>query len=83
MGDIVAKLRAVDHTDVEDCFFQSPLYGQAADEIDALHAQVEALRDALTRLRDPAPGVKHLPPWAYGIIVPALAKSTGSPDGQQ
>lgn len=31
--DIVARLRAVDHMSVEDCFLQSYLFAAAADEI--------------------------------------------------
>jgi hypothetical protein len=33
---IVARLRAVDHMSVEDCFLQSHLFAAAADEIDRL-----------------------------------------------
>ena len=36
MTDIVERLRAVDHSCVEDCFTQSPLFSEAADEIDRL-----------------------------------------------
>ncbi len=35
------------------------------------------LLDALKRLTSPTPGVKKLPPWAYGIAVPAIAKAEG------
>lgn len=38
MGDIVKRLRAVDHMSVEDCFLQSPLFAQAADIIERLTA---------------------------------------------
>jgi hypothetical protein len=44
--DLVKRLRAVDHLSVEDCFLQSPLYGDAADRIEAL---TEA-RDMMGRL---------------------------------
>jgi hypothetical protein len=44
--DIVARLRAVDHMSVEDCFLQSHLLSAAADEIGRLRAiiRVNALR---------------------------------------
>lgn len=41
--DIVKRLRAVDHTSVEDCFLQSYLFSYAADEIERLR---EALKGA-------------------------------------
>lgn len=43
MDDLVKRLRAVDHISVEDCFLQSPLYGHAADAIEALQARVAEL----------------------------------------
>jgi hypothetical protein len=33
--------------------------------------------EALKRLVEPAPGVEKLPPWAYGIVMPVLAKAEG------
>jgi hypothetical protein len=45
MTDIVKRLRAIDHLSVEDCFLQSPLFGNAADEIERLRA---ALRNVLS-----------------------------------
>ena len=36
MTDIVERLKAVDHLSVEDCFTQSPLFSQAAEEITRL-----------------------------------------------
>ena len=38
MTDIVKRLRAVDHMSVEDCFLQSHLLAQAADEITRLRS---------------------------------------------
>ncbi len=38
-----------------------------------LAADNARLREALERLLNPAPGVKKLPPWVYGIAKPALA----------
>lgn len=40
MGDIVERLRSIDHMNVEECFLDSYLYAKAADEI-------ERLREAL------------------------------------
>jgi hypothetical protein len=34
--ELVKRLRAVDHLDIEDCFMQSPLYAYAADRIETL-----------------------------------------------
>jgi len=45
-GKLVQCLRAVDHGSVEDCFMQSPLYGRAADRIEALEAEVAAAHEA-------------------------------------
>lgn len=36
MSDIVERLRGVDHLSIEDCFLQSPLFDQAANEITCL-----------------------------------------------
>lgn len=41
MGDIVERLRAVDHMNVEECFLDSHMFAKAADEIERLR---EALR---------------------------------------
>lgn len=45
-GSLVEKLRAVDHGSVEDCFCQSPLFTQAADEIERLRAALQGVLDA-------------------------------------
>ena len=45
MTDIVKRLRAIDHSSIEDCFMQSPLFETAADEITHLRAEVERLRE--------------------------------------
>ena len=37
--ELVKRLRAVDHLNLEDCFCQSSLYDQAADHIEALTAE--------------------------------------------
>lgn len=51
-----------------------PGYGQK--HVKEMHERIAALTSALERLRDPAPGVGKLPPWAYGVIVPALKEPT-------
>ena len=43
--DLVKRLRAVDHLDIEDCFMQSPLYAYAADLIEALTSEVGELQE--------------------------------------
>jgi hypothetical protein len=48
-SDIVSRLRAVDHTSIEDCFLQSPLFSQAADRIEALQADLAKAREALEK----------------------------------
>lgn len=45
--DLVARLRAVDHMSVEDCFLQSPLFGAAADRLEAAEARVRELEAQL------------------------------------
>ena len=49
-NDLVKRLRAVDHLSVEDCFTQSPLYGDAADCIEALEAERDLATSALMHL---------------------------------
>lgn len=51
--DIVMRLRAVDHMSVEDCFLQSHLFSNAADEISRLRA---IIRVNIIRL---SPGTSH------------------------
>ena len=43
-----------------------------ADALASLTAENDRLREALHRLINPAPGVKRLPPWVYGIARAAL-----------
>jgi hypothetical protein len=43
MSDIVERLRSIDHSSVEDCFLQSPLFEHAAKEIERLRACVREL----------------------------------------
>jgi DNA repair exonuclease SbcCD ATPase subunit len=43
--DLVKRLRAVDHLDIEDCFMQSPLYAYAADRIEALTTELSELQE--------------------------------------
>jgi len=38
--DIVKRLRAVDHSSAEDCFFRSPMFETAAAEITSLREQL-------------------------------------------
>ena len=68
--DIVARLRAVDHMSVEDCFLQSHLYASAAAEIAGLRELLrqergiaEHFREAAARaageLFEPLPGISH------------------------
>jgi hypothetical protein len=48
--ELVKRLRAVDHLDIEDCFMQSPLYAYAADRIELLattNEQLDATNEAL------------------------------------
>lgn len=45
MSDLVRKLQAVDHMSVEDCFLQSPLFGQAAAEITRLQKELDTARE--------------------------------------
>jgi len=57
-------------------------YGDEADwprmEANArLMSAAPDMLDALKRLIEPAPGVAKLPPWVYGIVVPAIAKAEG------
>lgn len=40
---LVPRLRAVDHMSVEDCFLQSHLFAQAADEIERLRAALRVI----------------------------------------
>lgn len=47
MSDIVERLRAVDHMNVEDCFVQSSLFSHAADEIEHLRTAL-ATKEAET-----------------------------------
>ena len=47
--DLVKRLRAVDHLSVEDCFTQSPLYGEAADLIEALDKACKEWADVSQR----------------------------------
>ncbi len=50
---------------------------QQADADGYLFAAGPELVDALNRIINPAPGVKKLPAWVYGIAVPAIAKAEG------
>lgn len=50
--DLVARLNAVDHMCVEDCFMQSPLFSHAATRIQELEAERDALKAALVRIQD-------------------------------
>lgn len=61
--DIVMRLRAVDHMSVEDCFLQSYLFSNAADEISRLRA---IIRVNIIRL---SPNVSHpdIDEMIYGI----------------
>lgn len=47
MTDIVERLKAVDHLSVEDCFTQSPLFSQAAEEITRLRQLLSEAEAAL------------------------------------
>lgn len=48
MSDILERLRSVDHSSVEDCFLQSPLFEDAANEIERLRKDVRRLKRALS-----------------------------------
>ena len=43
--ELVARLRAVDHMSVEDCFLQSPLFAHAADCIERLNGALVAANE--------------------------------------
>jgi hypothetical protein len=66
--DLVKKLRAVDHLSVEDCFLQSPLYGDAADRIEALEAKLAKTEKALEGCMI---GGNHLVTWLPENHLPA------------
>jgi len=51
--ELVKRLRAVNHMCVEDCFLQSPLFGHAADAIEALQARAEAAEAELADAASP------------------------------
>ncbi len=46
VGKLCERLRAVDHTSMEDCFFQSPLLDRAASTLESLAARAEAAEAA-------------------------------------
>jgi len=76
MTDLIERLKAVDHTSLEDCFAQSPLFAQAADEITRQREVIEAWKrecDKLQAERDRAE--------TTGFVAPLddkrPAKSTG------
>jgi len=56
MSDLVKRLRAVDHMNVEECFLDSHLYAKAADAIEQLQRQLaEAVaneREACAKVAD-------------------------------
>lgn len=49
--DLVARLRAVDHMSVEDCFLQSSLFAHAADRLEAAEDRVRELEAMLADQR--------------------------------
>ena len=51
---LVKRLRAVDHTSVEDCFLQSPLYAEAADRIQMLEIKNKRQRERCKIFRQAA-----------------------------
>ena len=46
------------------------------EQIAHIYPEIAGWRDALTRLVNPAPGVKALPAWVYGIVNAALRART-------
>jgi mRNA-degrading endonuclease toxin of MazEF toxin-antitoxin module len=55
MTDIVKRLRAIDHLSIEDCFLQSPLFGDAADEIERLRAALWVFADEYDKAQPTKP----------------------------
>jgi len=47
MDDLIARLEAVDHMSVEDCFLQSPLFSHAATALRAYAEREAEYRKAL------------------------------------
>lgn len=50
-SDIVERLRAVDHTSLEDCFLQSSLFAQAADRIEILETEAQCDKEYMANMR--------------------------------
>ena len=50
--DLVKRLRAIDHTSVEDCFLQSPYFHKAADALEAMAGEVQRLKEERDAARD-------------------------------
>lgn len=48
MRDIVKRLRSINHMSVEECFLDSHMYAEAADEIERLRERVKALEEGLS-----------------------------------
>jgi hypothetical protein len=55
--ELVKRLRAVDHMNIEDCFLQSPLFEKAADRIEADARQIAELREMVREAMDGDPAV--------------------------
>jgi len=70
--DLVKRLRAVDHQSVEDCFTQSPLYGDAADRIEQLVAANEALTAQLEAARLDAKEAEAYSVWLEAKLAKAV-----------
>ena len=70
---LVKRLRAVDHLSVEDCFLQSPLYGDAADRIEALEDKLAKAVKALDKIAGKVPYADD----PYDIARTALAELKG------
>jgi len=61
MTDIVKRLRAIDHLSIEDCFLQSPLFGNAADEIERLRAALWVFADEYDKAQPMRQAQMHNP----------------------
>ena len=78
MTDLIERLKAVDHTSLEDCFLKSPLFAQTADEIDSLTNELIEARDiialAVAMLSVEASEQKIMKAiWWHGLEADALA----------
>lgn len=53
----------------------SAVESQARDVARWAHAEIERLQEAIDRVLWPAPGVRKVEPWVYGILGPVRRES--------